>query len=473
MFLSSKSRALIGGLIMVHYRCERLALLLFLSCFAVRCLAQSPATVAPQSVTLQGSVQTPDGKPITGARVDIRNGSSEDAVLFDTSSDTEGSFAFLALPLPPGRYLVHASAVGFEAQDKLFEVKQQVSNQALTFTLTLKPAPKERGPSSGYTLVRIFYATDRQAETRKKEIQYLGIRSKDGALAYGWCDVSIPETHTIAEIERPSVWKLEFHADPEKHIILQKVESEQADRFFSDVSGMVSTSPDKDAFVFVHGYNESFESAALRTAQLAYDFGFKGAPIFYSWPSKGSLLGYVADEASVDGTVGNLKQFLEDVANRTGATTVHLIAHSMGNRAMLNAITALASDSSFKNYQEFGNVVLAAPDVDRDMFMKQVVAIQKPQNKLTLYVSAHDQALVASHVLFHKEPRAGEGGRDSIVMEGLDTVDVSQLSADALGHSYFADNRTVVRDLLGFLQGKIPLGRDLQRCRSGLWLIGR
>jgi esterase/lipase superfamily enzyme len=94
--------------------------------------------------------------------------------------------------------------------------------------------------------------------------------------------------------------------------------------------------------------------------------------------------------------------------------------------------------------------------VDRDVFMKQITAIQKPQNKLTLYVSANDQALEASHLLFHKEPRAGEGGRDSIVMEGLDTVDVSQLSADALGHSYFADNRTVVRDLLEFLQGKIP-----------------
>jgi esterase/lipase superfamily enzyme len=440
---------------MVHFRCARPVLVFFLSCFAVRSTAQTPAMVAPQALTLQGSIQTPDGKPITGARVDIRNGSSEDAVLFDTSSDTDGNFAFLALPLLPGRYLVHASAVGFEAQDKLFEVKQQASNQALTLTLTLKPAPKERGPSSRYTLVRVFYATDRQAEIRKKEIQYLGIRSKDGMLAYGWCDVSIPETHTIAEIERPSVWKLEFHADPEKHIILQKVESEQEDRFLSDVSAMVSTSPDKDAFVFVHGYNESFESAAIRTAQLAYDFGFKGAPIFYSWPSKGSLLGYTADEANVDETVENLKQFLEDVANRTGATTVHLIAHSMGNRALLNAITALAVDSNFKNYAQFGTVVLAAPDVDRDVFIKQIAAIQKPQSKLTLYVSAKDQALEASHLLFHKEPRAGEGGSDSIVMEGLDTVDVSELSADALGHSYFADNRTVVRDLLEFLQGKI------------------
>jgi hypothetical protein len=75
-------------------------------------------------------------------------------------------------------------------------------------------------------------------------------------------------------------------------MILQKIQPERKDLFFKDLSASVSASPAKEAFVFVHGYNESFEDAAIRTAQLAYDFGFKGAPIFYSWPSEGRLLGY-------------------------------------------------------------------------------------------------------------------------------------------------------------------------------------
>lgn len=90
-----------------------------------------------------------------------------------------------------------------------------------------------------------------------------------------------------------------------------------------------------------------------------------------------------------------------------------------------------------------------------------------PGPYLVQYVSEHDQALAASHLLFHKEPRAGEAGSDTIVMQGLDTVDVSKLSMDALGHSYFGDNRNVVEDLLKFLKGqlaprpglsKVPLG---------------
>jgi hypothetical protein len=49
----------------------------------------------------------------------------------------------------------------------------------------------------------------------------------------------------------------------------------------------------------------------------------------------------------------------------------------------------------------------------------------------------------------------------------MDTVDVSLLSTDALGHSYFGDNTNVVHDVLEFLNGrlaprpgqsKVPLG---------------
>jgi esterase/lipase superfamily enzyme len=84
-----------------------------------------------------------------------------------------------------------------------------------------------------------------------------------------------------------------------------------------------------------------------------------------------------------------------------------------------------------------------------------------------LYVSEHDQALAASHLLFHKEPRAGEGGSDTIVMQGLDTVDVSKLSMDALGHSYFGDNRSVIEDLLKFLKGQLAPRPGLSKVPSG------
>jgi esterase/lipase superfamily enzyme len=39
------------------------------------------------------------------------------------------------------------------------------------------------------------------------------------------------------------------------------------------------------AFVFIHGYNVSFDAAVKLTAQLSRDMRFPGAPILYSWAS--------------------------------------------------------------------------------------------------------------------------------------------------------------------------------------------
>ena len=435
--------------------------------FAASLSAQTPLASEVPVWTIQGTVQSPDGTPIHGARVDLRKGTTSDDVIADTRSDVEGRFAFFAMHLAAGQYLVHASAVAHTTDEKLISLKPGMSDSEITLTLTLKPAPAERGPSTGYTVVRVFYATDRQPVTATNSVEYLGTAAPKNALSYGTCDVSIPETHKIAELERPSIWRLEFHADPEKHIILQKIAPEPKDQFLQAVAGAVAASPGKEAFVFVHGYNVSFEDAAIRTAQLTYDFGFKGAPIFYSWPSKGSLLGYLADQDGVQQTIGNLRRFLEDVANTSGATTVHLIAHSMGNRALLNAVAQIASDESFRNFGEFSSFIFAAPDVDRNQFIQLVGEIEKPQRKFTLYVSQNDQALEASYLLFHSQLRAGEGGANSIVMQGLDTVDVSRLSTDALGHSYYGDNPNVVEDLLKFLEGQLAPRPGLSRVPLG------
>ena len=443
-----------------------LPIVTILLCVAAALSAQAPLTHGQTIVTIQGSVVSPDGQPLAGARVDIRAPGGAEDVFADTVSDVDGKFALLAIPLATGRYVLHASGIGFGPADQSFKVTA-VPSVDLTFQLKLGPPAKTRGMSSPYTVVRVFYATDRQTVNDQGAVHYIGIRSADNSLSYGSCDVSIPATHVLAEIERPSIWKLEFHADPEKHMVLQKVAPESKDVFFSQVSAAVSSAPSKDAFVFIHGYNISFEDAAIRTAQLTYDFGFKGAPIFYSWPSKGSILGYLADEGAADETVANLKLFLEDVANRSGASVIHVIAHSMGNRATLPALAQLAKDPKFTNFARLSSVVSAAPDVDRDLFVSLVTQLPKPGTKITLYVSERDQALEAAHLLFHKQLRAGEGGSDSIVLAGMDTVDVSNLSADALGHSYFGDNSNVVHDVLEFLKGQLAPRPDLSRVPLG------
>src|SRR6266404_4749210 len=132
------------------------------------------------------------------------------------------------------------------------------------------------------------------------------------SVTYGTCDISIPRDHRMGMLESPSFLKLEFHGDPEKHVLLLRVSVENKQRYFVGVASRIKESNKKNAFIFVHGYNVTFEDAARRTGQMAYDLGFDGAAIFYGWPSQGSLAGYLVDETKNEWTQSNLKHFLDD-----------------------------------------------------------------------------------------------------------------------------------------------------------------
>jgi len=190
-----------------------------------------------------------------------------------------------------------------------------------------------------YAVVRVFYATDRSVASRSEAGKVYGCDR--GVVTYGTCQVSIPRDHQMGELEGPAIWKLEFHQDPEKHVVFLGCSFEAKEPFFSQVAARVSDSQGKKAFVFVHGYNVTFEDAARRTAQISYDLGFDGAAVFYSWPSQGTVTGYPIDESNIEWTQTNLKTFLADFLKHSDAQNIYLIAHSMGNRTLTRAFATL------------------------------------------------------------------------------------------------------------------------------------
>ena len=177
----------------------------------------------------------------------------------------------------------------------------------------------------------VVYRLQPKPEDRAIERMYGGGR---GELELGACEVSVPKDHQVGELESPSVLRLEFREDPERHVVLLGVHPEPAAEFYANLQACIAKSTGKEALVFIHGYNMGFETAVRRTAQIAYDLKFDGAPIVYSWPSQEGLLSYTVDETNVAWTVPHLKDFLLGVARQSGAKSVHLIAHSMGNRAL-------------------------------------------------------------------------------------------------------------------------------------------
>jgi esterase/lipase superfamily enzyme len=167
--------------------------------------------------------------------------------------------------------------------------------------------------------------------------------------------VAIPRDHRLGVLESASIFRLQFRNDPKKHITVLSVVPQESDRFYKELSSRVATSRGREVLVFIHGFNVSFEDALRRTAQLAYDLAFDGAPIAFTWPARSismpiaalspvssaalfaSMTEYDAAGENAELAAFSLREFLNEVRKRSGATTIHLIAHSMGSRVLANS----------------------------------------------------------------------------------------------------------------------------------------
>lgn len=274
---------------------------------------------------------------------------------------------------------------------------------------------------------------------------------QQGDMQLGLCRVSIPKSHQTGSLESPSVIHWEFEEKPENHVMLMEVKTQEEQAFFEMLRQRVAESPHGDLLIFIHGYNVTFEDAARRTAQIAHDLEFQGAPVFFSWPSQGELLGYVTDRSNSFWTASHLKDFLLKVHQQSGAQSIHLIAHSMGNRAFGAAIESLAADVD-RTQKVFNEVILAAPDVDARVFTDEIAPkLTGMSQHVTLYASQNDLALKASRAV-NGYPRAGDVGSNILILNGIDTIDVTKIDTSLLGHAYYGDNKSVISDIYALMQ---------------------
>ncbi|HZN35615.1 MAG TPA: alpha/beta hydrolase [Pirellulaceae bacterium] len=285
---------------------------------------------------------------------------------------------------------------------------------------------------------------------------YTTERSAGNRVELGLCEVTIPRSHISGELEAPTVLRLEVREDAARHVVLRGTQRLASPKFFELLQQRVEQSPRRELFIFVHGFNVSFEDAARRTAQMHHDLRFDGAPVFFSWPASDKfVLTYAADESNVATSAPNLKQFLLEIVQRTQARSINLIAHSMGNRALGAALREIDLELRGES-RLFNQVILAAPDLDAEDFRTNIApALRRTAKGLTLYASSRDDALLASQLL-HRGPRAGDAGQGLVVIPGIDTIDVTAIDSSPWGHSYYGSSDPVLTDLKALLLQSTP-----------------
>ena len=294
--------------------------------------------------------------------------------------------------------------------------------------------------------VPVYFATDRAETGDARPERWFG--ADRGELKFGRAEVSIPDDHRMGRIEKPRWWRLEFRKNPDRHVALLSLATFDREAFAARIR---ADYPGRQALVFVHGYNVTFESAIERTAQITYDLQFVGVPMLFSWPSQAVAAKYTVDETNARWAQPHFRQFAQFLLDHLDLAVVHVIAHSMGNRVVAESLHDLAPSSMTRLRQ----VVFAAPDIDADTFQAMIAAFEGRAERYTLYASSEDAALKLSKTA-HGYPRAGESGPGLVVAKGVDTIDATAVDTSLLGHSYYGDNRSILSDMFALVRDGNP-----------------
>jgi esterase/lipase superfamily enzyme len=299
----------------------------------------------------------------------------------------------------------------------------------------------------GTSEVDLLIATTRSAKGAEAGEMFTGERARN--LSFAEITVSLPPDgqRKAGDVQ----WPARLPADPAHDFVTTQANPLVEPAATMRLHTLLAKTPGKRVLVFVHGFNNRFEEAVYRFAQIMHDSQAPAVPFLFTWPSRGKLLAYTYDRESATYSRDALEEILQKLARDPQVGEISVLAHSLGNWVALEALRQM----SIRNRglpKKIGAVMLAAPDVDVDVFETQIAAIKAPSTNLSLFVSQDDQALAVSRHFWGNVARIGaidpdaEPYRELLRKEGITVFDLTKLKTDdGLKHAKFAASPQVVR----------------------------
>ncbi len=245
------------------------------------------------------------------------------------------------------------------------------------------------------------------------------------------------------------VYPSQYPGDPSREFVALKVapiDGRGARAWYDRVAG-----PKKRVLIFVHGFNSTYEEAVFRFAQISHDTGTSAAPVLFTWPSRGSIFDYLYDRESANYSRDSLESIIAQAAANPRVGEITLMAHSMGGWLAMEAVRQLSIRQGGLP-DKLRNIVLAAPDLDVDVFHEQLDELGPAQDRITIFTSQDDRALLVSRRLAGGVQRLGSVDltrpevQAMFARRGIDVVDLSGIQAgDGLNHTKFAEIPDVVQ----------------------------
>ena len=300
-------------------------------------------------------------------------------------------------------------------------------------------------PAPGAETVDMMVATTRAPVVEPAGVLFGGARGSD----FGFADivVSIPHDHVAGDVRWPSSGP----ADATRDFAVLNVDRLTLAEARANFDRRVKAVPGHRVLVFVHGFNTRFEEAVYRFAQIVHDSNVPVAPVLFTWPSGGNVTDYVYDRDSALFSRDALEKLLTALAKDPNVGSVSILAHSMGNYVTVEALRQMAIRNRGLP-DKIRDVMLASPDIDVDVFRRQIATIDDTPRKtqFTLFVSRDDRALGLSSFLARDSTRLGaldptkEPYASMLEQSNVKVVDLTSVaSTDALNHGKFASGEVV------------------------------
>jgi esterase/lipase superfamily enzyme len=283
-----------------------------------------------------------------------------------------------------------------------------------------------------------IYVTTTRNRSDNPSLPYSAGRSM--ALNFAQFDIGIPKNHVSGMVETSG-----RTPDPARHFAAQAYRPIEGRRqFIAQLNAALAqrAPKDREIVIFIHGYNNNIADSVFRSAQIAHDYNIRAVSLHYAWPSGGSLPLYVFDrDSAIFGRAG-LAETIE-IAAQTKASRILLVGHSMGSYVVMEALRDLAMTGRRDVLRRIGGVVLAAPDIDIDVFQSQMHDIGTLPKPFTIVVSRRDRALGISRRLAGGHPRVGSGSDVAMLQQNeIAVVDASDI--DGGTHNVFASSQTLM-----------------------------
>lgn len=329
---------------------------------------------------------------------------------------------------------------------------------ALSAAVALVPVPLPA--EEGVALRGVPYLTIRNRTGDSDPARFYG--DERGDFDAGYCDIAERRFDMLTSVAEAAPFRI-----PDE---ILRVENVRPTPFDDVLETLAETRQGAAPLLYTHGFYIDFEKGCRRATVLQESAGLEGRFMWFSWPSDGSLLNYTHDEADLYWSVLDLAETVVTLEERFGPGQLNLAGHSLGGRGMVLAIHDVAAQ---RPDVRLGDIVLLAPDMDFDLFVRLLPRIRPIVRSITVYVAKADRPLALSEKV-HGYPRLGQAGNDVSRLDGVEVIDLSDLQVQSpTGHLYHVYNDEVGADMDQLLNKGLPAAsrRNMLQVGPNLWRL--